>query len=528
MLTTFVIGLREGLEAALVVGIIAAFLRRHGRSLAAMWAGVAAGVAISLVVGVGLAVVRAQLDQQAQEGLETVIGAVAVVAVTGMVLWMATHARDLKRSLESSAAAALGAGTSRALALMALLAVLKEGLETAVFLLATFSAASNGLLAGAGALLGVLVAVALGYGLYTGGVRLDLARFFRATSVFLLLVAAGLVVSSLRTAHEAGWLHAGQQRTLDLAWLAPPGSLQAALVTGVLGIPADPRLVEVLGWLAYAVPMALLLFWPRRHRLGAAAATRLRAVLAGVAVVLATALALLVPAPAVTAAPLPLVSAGGTSVGEAVATASAVELRLPAGLERLPRSGGTAEDHDGVSTTHLTAATDTSPARLPSTLTAEQVATLAGGRVPVGLDPRRAPGPYDASWSASATTDAWLAGDVVLDATRTTTTAVTLTGGGLATARTVTLDPGALTTVGATGTAGWDADPSAVAARTQAVRALPASRDEVDLWRRVVPLALLVTALGLLVRVVRDRRRERDAPPTSRTTSRPVTPAAVG
>lgn len=276
MLATLVIGLREGLEAALVVGIIAAFLRRNGRRLGAMWVGVALAVVVSLAVGVALWVLEAALPQAQQEALETVIGAVAVVFVTGMLFWMTRHARTMKRELETSAGAALHDGGVLALAGMAFLAVLKEGFETSVFLLATFRAAQSSGLAATGALLGIVIAAGIGYGIYAGGVRLDLARFFRITGAFLVLVAAGLVLTAVRTAHEAGWIVAGRQRTIDLDWLAPNGSVQGALVTGVLGIPADPRLIEVVAWLAYVVPVALLVYWPAARRPGAAGAVRVR------------------------------------------------------------------------------------------------------------------------------------------------------------------------------------------------------------------------------------------------------------
>ncbi|MFT4108517.1 iron uptake transporter permease EfeU, partial [Propionicimonas sp.] len=276
MLATFVIGLREGLEAALIVGIIAAFLRRNGRSLTPMVVGVLAAVLLSLGVGVGLHLVERELPQAAQEGMETIIGTVAIVFVTGMVLWMSTHSRGMKKELEAEAGEALGNGSTRALALMAFLAVLKEGFETSVFLLATFSASTDAGAAALGAAFGLVAAVAIGYGLYRGSVKLNLGRFFQITGAFLVLVAAGLVVSTLGTAHEAGWLDAGQQRTVDLTWLAPTGSIRGALFTGVLGIPQDPRLIQVVGWFAYLVPMALYLYWPRRLRPSAAAAARLR------------------------------------------------------------------------------------------------------------------------------------------------------------------------------------------------------------------------------------------------------------
>src|SRR6201747_694654 len=244
MLPTFVIGLREGLEAVLVVSIIATFLRRIGASLRPMWCGVAAAVVLSIGVGVTLEVVEQNLPQRQQEGMEAVIGLVAVVFVTGMVLWMSTHARFLKRDLEGAAEKALGNGTSIALVAMVFLAVLREGFETSVFLLATFQAASSTVSAFAGAVLGILAAIVLGYAMFSGGVRLNLGRFFTVTSVFLILVAAGLVLSALRTGHEAGWVTIGQGRTVDLSWLAPAGSIRAALISGVLGIPADPRVVE--------------------------------------------------------------------------------------------------------------------------------------------------------------------------------------------------------------------------------------------------------------------------------------------
>ncbi|BDZ51936.1 ferrous iron permease EfeU [Frondihabitans sucicola] len=266
MLATLVIGLREGLEATLIVGIIAAFLTRNRIPLWPMWLGVGVAVFLSVAVGVVLDLVEQALPQAEQEGMEAIIGAVAVVFVTTMIVWMRKHARDLKGDLEAEATAATNRGTAWALAGMAFLAVLKEGFETSVFLLATFQASSDTGLAALGAVIGVAAAVAIGFGLYTGGVRLNLAKFFTGTGVFLVFVAAGLVMTALRTAHEAGWIQIGQQRTVDLSWLAPNGTVLGALITGVLGIQPDPRLVEVLGWFCYLVPVLLLSIWPRAWR----------------------------------------------------------------------------------------------------------------------------------------------------------------------------------------------------------------------------------------------------------------------
>jgi high-affinity iron transporter len=156
---------------------------------------------------------------------------------------------------------------------MAFLAVLREGFETAVFLLATFQASHNSATAAAGAVLGILTAVAIGYGIYRGGVRLNMARFFRITGLVLVVVAAGLVMTAFRTANEAGWLTIGQVQAFDLSWLVRPGTPLSSLLTGVLGIQPDPVWIEVIAWLAYLTPMALIVAWPARRSLKERAAT---------------------------------------------------------------------------------------------------------------------------------------------------------------------------------------------------------------------------------------------------------------
>ena len=268
MLPTFVIGLREGLEAALIVGIIAAFLGQQGRrdALRQVWIGTAAAVAICIGIAIALQVISSDLPQQQQEGLETVVGALAVVMVTYMIIFMRRHARGLKGNLEGAAASALASGSSRALVLMAFLAVLREGFETAVFLLATFHAAGDATTSWLGAVIGILLAAAIGYGIYRGGVRLNLARFFKITGMVLVLVAAGLVMTAFHTANEAGWLTGGQGQALDLSWLVRPGTPVSSLLTGVLGIQPYPAWIEVIAWLAYLVPMAVIVAWPSGRR----------------------------------------------------------------------------------------------------------------------------------------------------------------------------------------------------------------------------------------------------------------------
>lgn len=263
----FLIGLREGLEATLIVSIAAVFLKRNGHSTRSMFAGVAAAVLICIAGGVGLTLLSKGLPQAQQEMMETIIGVFAIIFVTSMIVWMIHNAGRLQGELELEVEEAVSRGGSLALVVMAFLAVLKEGFELSVFLLAAAgSSHSSRWFAVLGGLTGVSVSLVVGVGLYYGGLKLNLHRFFRVTGIFLVLIAAGLALNVLRTAHEAGWLNFGQHQVADLSGWIPEDSVQGALITGLFGIPTDPRLIEVLGWLLYAVVMVVVLVWPARQR----------------------------------------------------------------------------------------------------------------------------------------------------------------------------------------------------------------------------------------------------------------------
>ena len=265
MLPTFVIGLREGLEASLIVGIIAAFLIQRGDRSAIrwMWVGVAGALALCLGAAAILTIVNGQLPHQQQEGLTAILSLMAVAGITYMVIWMKRHSRELKRTLEAGAETALAAG-AWAMVGMAFFAVIREGLETAVFLLATFNNSTNPAATATGAVLGIAIAIALGWAIYKGGVRLNLSRFFRITGFVLVLVAAGLLASAAHAAAEAGWLTALQTPAVNLSWLVAPGSIRASLLTGTLGIQPVPTWAEVIAWVLYAVPMSVYVLWPQR------------------------------------------------------------------------------------------------------------------------------------------------------------------------------------------------------------------------------------------------------------------------
>jgi high-affinity iron transporter len=518
MLATFVIGLREGLEAALIIGIIAAFLRRNGKSLTAMGIGVGLAIIVSIAVGVGLDVVEQALPQAEQEGMESIIGAVAIFFVTGMIAWMNTHARDMRRDLEAQAEAALTHTGSLALAVMAFLAVLKEGFETSVFLLATFSAAQSAALAATGAILGILLAVVIGWGIYIGGVKLNLGRFFRVTGAFLIVVAAGLVISALRTAHEAGWLNAGQEATVNLAWLAAPGTVQSALITGVLGIPADPRLVEVLGWCAYLVSVALFIYWPQAHRPTLRGTIRLQAAIGGALLILAAGLAVGIPVPRLHVPPDAAIVAESHArvIGSARLNFGAdhVPVALDLSLNgsdhsslALPETGARRQRHDNVAALAWRFERSLSPSSAPAKVTLDQVVALSGGRVPVGLNPRLHPGPYDAAWQTRRVTRVWTAEGVLLDADEQSSTIVTLSGSGLDTPRVVGVSDGNPVVSG-----GWRV---ATAYREQvaaALNRLAIGRTERTFWAVQLPILLAIAAFVVGMAALRNMVRLRRKP----------------
>ena len=275
MLPTFVIGLREGVEASLIVGIIAAFLGSQGRrdALRYVWLGTGLAVALCLAGGIALQVLENELPQAQQEGLETIIAVIAIGMVCWMIVWMRKHARSLKGELERSASAALAEGSVKALVVMAFLAVLREGFETSFFLVALLQNADNQASGLVGAVLGIAVAVVIGFALYKGGLRINLAKFFKVTGVVLVVVVAGLAAFAAHTAHEANWLNIGQAQLVDLSSIIKPGTVQSALLTGILGIQPKPVVAEGIAWAALFVPLLAFVLWPQRRPGQPAAAT---------------------------------------------------------------------------------------------------------------------------------------------------------------------------------------------------------------------------------------------------------------
>ena len=511
MLATFVIALREGLEAALIVGIIATFLRKNGQSLKPLWIGVAAAIGLSLLVGFGLHYTEQALPQDRQELMESVIGLVAVYFVTGMVLWMHHHAHQMKSALESEATLAMQRASSWALVSMAFLAILKEGFETSVFLLATFSAAQSALWSAVGSASGLFMASLIGWGIYVGGIRLNLTRFFRITALFLILVAAGLLVTAIHSAHGAGWLNAGQQRIADLSVLVPPGTIQAALISGVFGIPSDPSLIEAVAWGSYIVIVAVLLYLPTRWRRTEPQAIRLRLQFGVTLLLLAALLWGFYPAPAeVQRSYAPLDNAYQQQVGQArlvyphdgdpqfsMVQPNGKTQSLPLPAEVVTNLRDTAyqewQSRFQYPLTHE-----------PDTMTLDDVVQISGQRLPVGFSPSQNPGPFDAQWQVNCVVKVATRYGLLSQIRTQAHYLVTLSGGNLMTPRTLTSqiarDDSACN---------WQTSDAYRQEIEHQVLARLTAEDNRQLWQQIVPGLLLILAGTCLVSAWQRKTRLR-------------------
>ena len=271
MLANFLIGLREGLEAALIVSILVAYLVKSGRAkfLPRIWLGVAIAVAVSLAFGAILTFGPRGLTFEAQELIGGMLSIIAVGFVTWMIFWMAKAARSMSGQLRSQVDRASDA-RPWSLVVVAMLAVGREGLETALFLWAATQAAGRGGGTGAGPLLGatlgLLLAMGLGYGIYRGALKINLTRFFTWTGVFLILVAAGVLAYGVHDLQEAGVLPGMNNLAFDVSAAVPPTSWYGTLLKGIFNFSPATTVLEAAAWLLYAIPTMTLFLRRVRQR----------------------------------------------------------------------------------------------------------------------------------------------------------------------------------------------------------------------------------------------------------------------
>ncbi|MFF4247315.1 iron uptake transporter permease EfeU [Streptomyces sp. NPDC001822] len=264
MFGNYLIGLREGLEAGLVVCILIAYLVKTGRrdALRPVWTGIGIACAISLAFGAALEFGSQELTFEAQEALGGSLSVVAVGLVTWMVFWMRRTARHLRKELHDRLDSALAMGTG-ALVATAFLAVGREGLETALFVWASVRASGEGSSSPLiGVLSGIATAIALSWLFYRGALRINLSRFFTWTGGMLVVVAAGVLAYGVHDLQEARFLGGLGDKAFDVTATIPPDSWYGTLLKGVLNFQADPTVLQVTVWGLYLVPTLVLFLAP--------------------------------------------------------------------------------------------------------------------------------------------------------------------------------------------------------------------------------------------------------------------------
>ncbi|NUT32780.1 MAG: iron transporter [Hamadaea sp.] len=263
-LPTFLTGLREGLEATLVVTILVGFLVKSDRrrQLPYVWGGVGLAAVLSVVVVLALGYASALLTGPGRELFEAITSVVAVVFVTWMIFWMRRAARSIAGQLRAKLDEAISLGPI-AVVVVAFLAVAREGVETAVIFIGIVQG-SPSVWPVIAITAGILTAVALGFALYASLVRVNLTRFFTWTGLLLILVAAGIFKYGVHDFQEAGVLPGLGEKAFDLTGVLDPSTWYAALLSGMFNITPEPTVLEVVAWCAYAIPVLVLFLLPAR------------------------------------------------------------------------------------------------------------------------------------------------------------------------------------------------------------------------------------------------------------------------
>jgi high-affinity iron transporter len=273
LLGNALIGLREGLEAALVVSILIAFLVRTGRRsvLPKVWLGVAIAVAVSVGVTLALTLAQQALTFEAQEAFGGGLSIIAVGFVTWMIFWMRRAARSISAELRGRLESAIQMG-STAVVVMAALAVGREGLETAVFFFAAVQAAGETTEPLIGFLLGIAVSILLAYLIYRGAVTLNMGKFFTVTGVLLVFVAAGILAYGVHDLQEAAILPGLNTLAFDVSAAVPPDSWYGTLLKGIFNFSPQTTVLEAIVWVAYVAVVLTLFLLPQRSARPAAPA----------------------------------------------------------------------------------------------------------------------------------------------------------------------------------------------------------------------------------------------------------------
>ncbi len=258
MLASFLITLREGLEAALIIGIILAYLARtdNRQGFKPVWLGTSLAVLVSLIAGAAIYLLAGEFSGRAEEIFEGLAMFVAAGVLTWMIFWMRKQAVNIKAHLHAQIQSVLTSGSSQGLVILAFVVVVREGIETVLFLFAATRVAESPLLFTVGGFLGLAIAVVIGYSLYKGSSRLNLRTFFNVTSLVLILFAAGLLAHGIHEFIEAGIIPPVVEHVWDTNYILPEKSTFGRFLTAIVGYNANPSLIEVI---AYPLYLALAL-----------------------------------------------------------------------------------------------------------------------------------------------------------------------------------------------------------------------------------------------------------------------------
>ena len=272
MLPTYLLSLREGLEAALIIGIVlGAVSKIRRKDLApAVWLGTLSAVGISILTAIILTSFGMSLEERAEQIFEGVTMLIAAGILTWMIFWMGKQARFLKSELEDGVNKAAASTGKRAVFWLAFMAVVREGVELAIFITAAFFAGgedqvtTNIIQTLAGTILGLGTAVLLGYTIFATSLRLDLRRFFQVTGILLILFAAGLVAHGVHEFNEVGWIPGVVEHIWDVNMILDENSIAGQLLKTLFGYNGNPSLTEMITYFVYIAVVTV--FWRRDNR----------------------------------------------------------------------------------------------------------------------------------------------------------------------------------------------------------------------------------------------------------------------
>ena len=265
MLPGFVITLREGLEAALIIGIVLSTLAKMGRRdlRRVVWLGAIAASLLSILVGILLNVMGASFEGAAEEIFEGFAMLLAAGVLTWMIFWMLQQARSINQQLADDVQRATKDRSQISLFMLAFIAVLREGIELGLFLTAS-ALVSDGLSTLLGGLLGLAISLVIAWLLFRSLINLDLRKFFLATGILLILFAAGLVAHGVHEFNEVGWIPPLIDHVWDVNHLLDEGSGLGELLKGLFGYNGNPSLSEVLAYAAYLGAILIGIRWRSR------------------------------------------------------------------------------------------------------------------------------------------------------------------------------------------------------------------------------------------------------------------------